>query len=83
MPFVVWQRFQKVRLGIADDLDALAGEITGETGQHQAGAIDGRLANDPLQVRWRRPESSKLQRFAGMLGVEAFDRDLRSRCMDI
>ncbi len=62
---------QEEGLGIADNLQALVGEVAREAGQDQARAIDGRLANDALE-----PGGSGNQiefEGAGVLVVEPLD----------
>ena len=57
----------------ADNLDALAGEILGEPRQRQAGAVNRRLADQPLETVGAGQEF-QLQG-AGLLSVESLDGD--------
>src|SRR5439155_22434459 len=67
------QRFEERGLRAADHLHPFAGKIFGEPGQRQAGPVDRRLANDPLQTPGSRHELH-LQ-FTGVFGVKTFNRD--------
>ena len=55
---LLWSRAtQIIHLRVAHDLHAFVGEILREAAQRQAGAVDGRLADDALEIRSRRRRS--------------------------
>jgi len=60
-------------LGLADDLQSLAGEVTGVAGQGQAGPVDGRLADDALEAGGAGQEAQF--QGAGLFVVKLFDGD--------
>ena len=49
--------FCKDGFGVADHLDAFVGEIAGETGEDEAGAVDGGFLDGPFQTAGARHEA--------------------------
>jgi hypothetical protein len=68
---VFGQGFQEEGFRVANGLDALEGEITGETRKHKSGSIDGGFPDDAFESGL--PSQEAKLKVAGVLFVEPFD----------
>ena len=67
------KRLKEEGFGIADDLQALVGEVARESGEHQARAVDGWLTNDALEPAG--PGDEVEFKGFGVLGIEPLYSD--------
>src|SRR6185436_19454860 len=67
------QGLEVARLRVPHHLHAFAREILCEPGERQTRAVDGRLADDPLEAAG--PGDEFQVKPAGLVGIKPFDRD--------